>query len=603
MMKIKKYITEKIQYLIRPELNIQRKMSNIIILSALIVMAPVVIASIILGTVTTGIYSELLMFAIIAFFLWYSNKKDRGQLLLAEILFLINSVAFPIMFFMCGGRRSGMPLWMFLGALFSLLLLNGVYRVVLYILDVITFAICLLFEMHFPNEIEVLANESDQVLDIIIAFAFVLLILGAVNALQTKLYEKQRKELEAKEEELRKLNEELQRASQAKSDFLANMSHEIRTPINAIMGMDEMVIRDAKDPLVLGYARDIESASKQLLSLVNDILDFSKIQSGKFALTYEDYDLYSLINDCYKMEIGRANEKHLKFEVVNNPDIPARLIGDEIRIKQIIINFLTNAIKYTEQGSVTLKFDMEKVDDENVNLFISVTDTGIGIEEENLKKLFNMFTRVDEDLHRNIEGTGLGLAISKQLAELMNGKINVESCTGKGSTFMVTIPQQIKDSTPMGVYGTKQLTKDNSKSARKQTFIAENASILVVDDVRVNLNVVKLLLRDTKMQMDLAESGAEAIEYIRRKHYDIVLMDHMMPDMDGIETLQKIRKMKSNENCYVPIIALTANAVQGADKMYLEAGFCDYLTKPVRAPELEAAIIKHLPDGLVTLKA
>lgn len=600
-MKILDLIKKRISYFVRPELNIQSQMANVIILSGLIAAVPAVLCSAIIGTVGIGIWSEIIMTATVILFLWYLNAKNPSNFFIALFLLAVNAVVFPMMFFNCGGRSTGMVLWMLIGSTFSFLLLTGWYRWVSFVLDVAAFSGCLIVERLHPELVEELDSEVSQIHDIILAFIFVTLILGAVFMLQSILYERQRKELTQKEEELSLVNSELEKASQAKSDFLANMSHEIRTPINAILGMDEMIKRDAKDPIILDYAKDIDSAGKQLLSLVNDILDFSKIESGKFELSPEEYDMYSIVNDCYNMEIGRANDKKLKLIVTNNPNIPARLYGDEIRIRQIAINFLTNAIKYTEKGTVTLKFDMEEVDSEHINLIISVTDTGIGIDENNLNKLFKMFSRVDEKLHRDIEGTGLGLAISQQLTELMHGNISVESKLGEGSTFTVSIPQEIRNSAPMGEYGRKNELNAKTKSSYKQSFVAENASILIVDDVRVNLNVVKLLLRDTKVQMDLAESGKEAIEYIRRKHYDLVLMDHMMPEMDGIETLKCLRSMNGNENQFVPVIALTANALQGAEKMYIASGFCDYLTKPVRAPELEASLIKYLPPELVTI--
>lgn len=598
-MKLLGMIKRKLEYFIRPELSIQIQMANVIALASLVIMVPAVFFSMAFDTIGEGIIAEIILAVWIIVFIWVINANRQSQLPITIMMVIVDLGVFPFMYFMCGGIRTGMPIWMLLGAVFAMLLLKGAYKFFIFVINGVAFVSCVLTEYYYPQRVARLLNEEDNYVDTMFAFVFVIFIIGVVFELQRILFERQKTVLKRMDEQLRKANTKLEEASQAKSDFLANMSHEIRTPINAMLGMDEMIMRDAKDPIVLGYAKDIDSAGKQLLSLVNDILDFSKIESGKFSLTLEDYDMFSIINDCYNMGIGRANEKKLNFLIENNPKLPAKLYGDEVRIRQIAINFLTNAIKYTENGTITLKFDMEPVSEEMINLIVSVKDTGIGISEKNLGNLFEMFTRVDERLHRNIEGTGLGLAISKQLSELMNGKIYVESTVGVGSVFTVVIPQKVTNATPMGKFEINRKEQIDVKKPRRQSFTAEKASVLIVDDVRVNLNVVRLLLRDTRIQMDLAESGMEALEYIKRKHYDVVLMDHMMPDMDGIETLKKIRLMDDNENQFVPIIALTANAVQGVEKMYLESGFCDYITKPVRAPELESALLKYLPETLV----
>ncbi len=407
--------------------------------------------------------------------------------------------------------------------------------------------------------------------------------------------------------DLRRSREERQREmemSQAKTRFLASMSHEIRTPINAVLGMDEMILRECQDKQILEYANDIDSAGHQLLSLVNDILDFSKIESGKMELHPVEYELFSVMNDCYNMIFMRAKRKELEFLVENDPNIPAFLYGDEVRIRQIIMNLLTNAVKYTKDGTVKLILGYERIDVDNIRLVISVKDTGIGISEENQKYLFDSFRRIEEKANRNIEGTGLGLSITKKFTEMMGGTIGAESVPYEGSTFTVVIPQKVADTGTIGHFDERLnrrkegIGKDEGKGAKdkKDSFKAPRARILVVDDVKMNLNVVRLLLKGTEAQIDLAASGEECLKYTLLKRYDVILMDHMMPIMDGIEALHKIREQADGLNTGTPVVALTANALVGAQEMYLEEGFVSYLSKPVKSTDLEECLLKFLPE-------
>lgn len=395
--------------------------------------------------------------------------------------------------------------------------------------------------------------------------------------------------------QMQELKEVADRANQAKSAFLSNMSHEIRTPINAVMGMNEMILRNAKVPEILEYSQNIQFASKTLLSLVNDILDLSKIESGKMELTEGEYKVEQLLYDCYVMVSSSANDKGLELIVNNNQHLPSVLYGDEFRIRQIIVNLLTNAIKYTKKGSVTLCFDGRVLADKTMQLEVFVKDTGIGVKKENIDKLFDAFQRMDLKKNKAIEGTGLGLAITKQLVELMGGTINVESIYGEGSCFTVRFPQKVIDSTPMGEFCESRKGGANDKENYQRQFEAPDASILVVDDVDMNLAVIKCLLKETKIQIDTAKSGQECLQKAKEKQYDIIFMDHMMPEMDGVETLQKMMHMENCLNVHTPVIALTANAITGVREMYLQAGFVDYLSKPVAGSALESMIIKYLP--------
>jgi CheY-like chemotaxis protein len=317
-----------------------------------------------------------------------------------------------------------------------------------------------------------------------------------------------------------------------------------------------------------------------------------------------EYELFSIMNDCYNMIFMRAKRKDLEFLVENDPDIPAFLHGDEVRIRQIIMNLLTNAVKYTKDGTVKLSFSYEDIDEDNIKLIVSVKDTGIGISEENKKYLFDSFKRIDEKSNRNIEGTGLGLSITKKFTEMMNGEITVDSVLYEGSTFTVYIPQRVADKGKVGNFAdrlnhrneTLEKSDDNDdKEVKNDRFTAPHARILVVDDVKMNLNVVRLLLKNTGMQIDLASSGEECLKYTLVKRYDIILMDHMMPIMDGIEALHRIRQQADGLNADTPVVALTANALVGAQEMYLEEGFASYISKPVKSIDLEAALVALLP--------
>ena len=390
--------------------------------------------------------------------------------------------------------------------------------------------------------------------------------------------------------------EQLVRANEAKSQFLANMSHEIRTPINGILGMDSMLLKECKDEVLREYAKNIQSAGQSLLSIINDILDISKIESGKLEILPIKYELFSILNDCYNLTKAKLQEKPLEFEIRVNENLPSWLYGDEVRIRQIINNFLSNAVKYTKQGKVTFCLDYEQKSDEQIQLVISVADTGIGIREEDLGKLFTSFTRIEEKRNRNIEGTGLGLSLTKNLVDLMGGEVIVESTYGRGSCFTARIPQKIVDATPMGDFSRRYQQYLSSSDDDTLSFSAPQAKILVVDDVEMNLKVIKGLLKETQIQIDTAASGRQCLERVKTTRYDVIFLDHMMPEMDGIETLQNMKLLKDNLNREVPVIMLTANAIVGAKEEYIQAGFTDYLTKPIQETELLAMLLKYLPE-------
>ena len=384
-------------------------------------------------------------------------------------------------------------------------------------------------------------------------------------------------------------------AGQSKSRFLANMSHEIRTPINTVIGMNEMILRENKNESIREYAQNIQNASQLLLGLINDILDFSKVEAGKLDIIESEYPVSVMLVDVIQGVSFKSESKNLKMNLNIAEDLPCVLKGDEIRIKQILNNLLTNAIKYTRQGSVTLTVKPQGTK-ENFILFISVEDTGIGMKQKDMKRLFDSFLRLDEKKNRHIEGSGLGLAITRQLVELMGGSIEVQSEYEKGSCFTVHIPQQIVDDNGMGKLYDAYKREMAKKKEDKKLLFAPTAQILVVDDTKMNLSVVKALLKRTGVLIDLATGGKACLELCREKVYDLILMDHMMPEPDGIETLHLLQKDEESLNRNTKVVVLTANAIAGVAQQYLTEGFVDYLSKPLVSEDLEAILIKHLPS-------
>lgn len=416
---------------------------------------------------------------------------------------------------------------------------------------------------------------------------FAILVVRHGKEIRQNFFETQREKLSA------------EASSEAKTSFLANMSHEIRTPINAIIGMDEMIIRESKEAGIIRYANNIRNASKTLLSLINDILDFSKVESGKMEIINSNYQVSSMLNDLVNMIQSRASDKSLELILDIDEQLPCELYGDEVRLRQIITNLLTNAVKYTKEGSVTLKIRVTKLENSIGRLDVAVIDTGIGIRKEDQGKLFDSFQRVDEAKNHNIEGTGLGLALTKYLLEAMGSKLLLESEYGKGSAFYFGLEQKIVDDTPIGDYQ-KMYEKSRQENERyRESFQAPDALILVVDDTRMNLEVCKGLLKKTKVQIDVAESGAECLQMCEQKEYHLILLDHKMPHMDGVECLQRIRKQEEGLNTNTTVIALTANAITGAKEYYLKNGFDDYLSKPVQGEKLEQLLCQYLPSELL----
>ena len=445
---------------------------------------------------------------------------------------------------------------------------------------------------------------SQLVVNIIICSLIFLMITAfyAVAHRNEQSYMKRMEEMKLEEQKasyekkVLKLEKDAADASnKAKSDFLANMSHEIRTPMNAIIGMDEMILRTKPSDPVKKYALDIQSAGKTLLSIINDILDLSKIESGRMELIPVEYRFSSVMNDVVNMTMKKAQDKGLSYTITVSEDIPSVMFGDEIRIRQIMLNLINNAIKYTHEGSVSVDVSFLK---EPSMLKIMVSDTGIGIKEEDLGKLFGSFQRLEEDKNRNIEGTGLGLNITRRLVKMMDGTIDVKSKYGEGTVFTAQMKQTVIDETPVGDFAQNLIRMQEHKEAYRPALSAPNARVLVVDDNDLNLEVIAGLLEDTKIKVTTAESGKECLEILHDAAFDVIFLDQMMPGMSGVKTLEEIRGRNLAEN--TPVIALTADAIVGARENYLREGFTDYLSKPVMYDALEAILLKYLDPSLLT---
>ena len=431
------------------------------------------------------------------------------------------------------------------------------------------------------------------VLNIVMFLVVMVLLILMITIILRRI----RKERDDREK-LLILSERAVAASEAKSTFLSSMSHEIRTPINAVLGMNEMILRHTDDDTILNYSTSIKNAGQTLLSLVNSILDFSKIEEGKMEIVAVTYDTAALINNILASVTQRAESKGLEFITEIDGSLPSSMTGDDVRLQQIIVNILTNAVKYTEKGHVHFTFRGENRDGDNIDIYVAVEDTGIGIREEDMPKLFESFERLDKEKNHNIEGTGLGMAIVTNLLRMMGSEIHVKSTYGEGSVFYFTVRQKIADETPMGDY-TRALSTSKSR-AELMLPHGEKARVLVVDDNEMNLKVADNLLALFGIKAELTSSGYDALELVKSSHYDLILLDHMMPKLDGKETLDRMRKEHLIDGS-TKVVALTANAINGAKDDYLSSGFDGYLSKPVEIDALEAVLKTWLPDEVLNL--
>lgn len=643
------------------------------------------------------IFGMLIFLLTLCFLIYKSGQFRMGCNI---IVIAISIIVYPVLYITCGGIHSGIPAcWVLLMVMTYFVSYDKLKLFGIICLQFIILVFMVIMEYSNPDLVIKIHSEIHYFIDVVACVTVSAVVIGTVVKFQSGIYLQERQK--AKEAVLM-----TKEANKAKSLFLANMSHEIRTPLNAILGMIELILRADTSNEVREKAYNIQNASVSLLSIINDVLDFSKIESGKMVITLERYYISSVLTDIIHMISVRLLEKDVELFVHIDPKIPSELMGDQVRVRQILINLLNNAVKFTNSGSITLTIGCRFRQD-NVFLFINVTDTGIGIKEENLDRLFLSFERVGEFEHRNIEGSGLGLAICKQLLELMDGSISVQSEFGKGSTFSVLLPQKVVDKEPVvqikdikkrkilvlektrqhadvlnrlflllgittlvaknleelkyaleneeysdifiskGVYlreerylrkhrkgsnlfilidynepllnygnaivlrrplccmtiaaalnGENNILNDNRLRQYKR-FTAIGAEVMVIDDNLINLEVIKGLLHYYKINVTAVSSGKEALQLLQHPKYDLIFLDYMMPELDGIETLRLLRS--KNEGYYkeVPVIALTANVVSGAKEMFLNAGFQDYIAKPIEVPKLELVLLNYLPTSVL----
>ena len=445
------------------------------------------------------------------------------------------------------------------------------------------------------NKDELLKDVGNLIKGFFIAAIIAVLLGGIIAVLLAHVLNKLSKQQQEYEAQVLKLEKQVaDEASRAKSRFLADMSHEIRTPINAILGMNEMIMRETGERVVLDYAKNIKSSSRNLLQIINSILDFSKIEDGKMEIVPVKYSVSTLVSYLIHSVKERAAANNLEFIVNVDPNIPKELFGDDVRIDQVIVNLLTNAVKYTQKGSVTLSLKEKERTEDKILLAVSVKDTGMGIKKADMERLFEPFERVDIKRNRHIEGTGLGISIVIKLLRLMGSELKVESEYGKGSEFSFELWQKIENPEPIGDY-TKSEDLGEKPNSYHEAFHAPDAHILIVDDTRMNIIVAVSLLKNTGIKTDTALSGQEAVKLTTEKKYDIILLDQRMPGMDGTETLKTIRTLENSKNTETPVICLTADAVHGAKERYMAEGFTDYLSKPVEGSALESIILEYLP--------
>lgn len=518
--------------------------------------------------------------------------KYRNIALSSTILGLALIVlALPFIFLRGGGVSSGSGLWMCLGLVYTFIMFSGKKLAFFLVLSLVIDIACYGVAYHFPNHVVELATPFEKHFDSVFAVIMVGLTVGIIMKFQLKVFDKERQLTQDQKKEL-------ELVGKSKDAFFASMSHEIRTPINSIIGLNELILREEPSAEIQGYAKNIQNASKMLLALVNDILDLSQLEIQKMELVEKEYHVGQLLHEVVDMMQVRMEEKGLKFIVQVDKNIPSQLCGDERRIKQILLNILSNAVKYTNEGSVTFNCRFEQSDEENVLLRISVADTGLGIRKEELEHLFDAFRRINPEKNQKIEGTGLGLSITKHLLDLMQGEITVDSIYTQGSEFTVVIPQKIVDEAPMGEFTTTTHDKSTSTYYSK-SFEAPEARILIVDDDDLNLIITTKLLQDTKMSIDTASSVDDCLRKTSKRYYNLILMDYMMPGMNGGELLREVRKQENGLCKDSDVVLLSANVLADKQLEYQQLGFDGLLEKPVDAVRLENEVLKHIPDELI----
>lgn len=555
---------------------------NLLAATGFIVSLVIFAVSLINGTSALNSAMLLLSALISAILIVYSAKTGNYHPCYIITVTFVFMLLFPIMFFTAGGYNSGMPCFFVFAVVFTLFMLAGKSGIICAIAEIVIYVSCCAIAYRFPQLVTPFPDENGVVGDVIAGICVASSALGATMFFQMKMYNKAMNEAHC--------------SNKAKGIFLANMSHEIRTPINVILGMNELITRSSDHQEILEYTSKIQSSGDMLLSIINNILDVTQIESEKIMVSVKPYRTDSLVSELASIGSELSGKKGLVFTTDISPSMMSMLEGDKNHLKQIVTNFLSNAVKYTQFGSVTLSMETAVQNDNNETavLKITVSDTGIGIPEKELEHIFEVFGRGKNAVEYAVEGTGLGLAISKDLADSMGGRLIVESCEGKGSTFGIEIPQKICNSSPIGEIALTVSEKNCSDS-----FIAPECRILAVDDNTENLHVISLLLERTMITVDTASDGISAAKAVENTAYDLILLDYMMPIADGIQTLKIMREKGLSVN--TPVIALTAEALSGSEEKFISAGFSAYLSKPISWHTLEKMLITMLPADKVII--
>lgn len=501
-------------------------------------------------------------------------------------------IVFPEMFLYNNAVNGGASVWFILGLIYVFLMFEGKRMIFFLCLGILSTVASYGYAYFYPEAVVPLPSRGTIYFDSLFGVLLVSLAIGLIMKFQFRVFSMER-------DVAQKQKEELEVISNSKNSFFANMSHEIRTPINTILGLNEMILRESNEEGIREYAQDIQNASKVLLSLVNDILDLSQMEMKKMQIIPMEYQTREMFRTVITILQVRMNAKKLDFIVDIDEDLPTALLGDSKRIQQVLINILTNAVKYTEEGSVTLRVEAVPAAEDEIQLKMTVIDTGIGIRKEEIEYLYDSFRRVDQKKTQKIEGSGLGLSITKQLVDMMGGEISVDSIYTKGSTFTVVIPQKIVDARPLGDIKLREDVAFQNRNFYQHSFEAPEARILIVDDNEMNSMVARKLLGETKMQIDVANSGEQCLELTKRKYYHVILMDYMMPHMNGVETLHKLRKQENGLCQESAVLVLTANTLSENSELSRDNQFDGFLEKPLQGSILEEEILRFLPDDII----
>lgn len=574
-----------IKRILDPDIRLKERLFQLLSTIALAEYIIVTIYNLVLGNFSVQIIIMLIGMALFAGTVTFTFKSGHiraGAVISGLLYFLI----YPLTFFSSGGMYGGAPA-VFAFALVYVFLITEKWERVVSLAACVLGSIACYVVSYLKPELLVRHTVPEEHIESILSVFLVTLLLCMLFTFVTEVYRAENRIVQRQKKEIEDLNN-------AQKRFFSHMSHEIRTPVNAIIGLNEMTLKEDVSDEVKENARNIETASRILLHTVNEILDMSKLETGCMEIIKGDYSTKSMLSDVTNVIRPRAQEKGLQYTVKTDPSFPSVICGDEVRIRQVLLNVLSNAVKYTKKGSVALSvYGIEK--DGAFYAVYDVTDTGIGIKEESIPHLFSSFRRVDEENTHAIEGTGLGLSIVKQLLDLMGGTVSVKSEYGKGTTFIIEVPQTVTDGTPVGKTELKETRKTDAADV-KTAVNAKGVTILAVDDTPMNLTVVKKLLRDTKATVDTASSGFEALEKTAATSYDLILMDHQMPEMDGVECLHRIKEQENGKSRAAKIVCLTANVGAEMENLCMREGFDGYLMKPVRGKTLEDEIQRLIPS-------